>query len=82
MNDKAISPLRQRMIEDMTARHFAEKLLQGAAVLALEAHVMDELFEARHVFRLLGDVMEDLLFGQHLNDYVQGSVKAWHYQFG
>ena len=26
MNDKAISPLRQRMIEDMTARHFAEKV--------------------------------------------------------
>jgi integrase/recombinase XerD len=25
MTDKAISPLRQRMIEDMTARHFAEK---------------------------------------------------------
>jgi integrase/recombinase XerD len=25
MIDKAISPLRQRMIEDMTARHFAEK---------------------------------------------------------
>ena len=24
MTDKAISPLRQRMIEDMTARHFAE----------------------------------------------------------
>jgi integrase/recombinase XerD len=26
MTDKAISPLRQRMIEDMTARHFAEKV--------------------------------------------------------
>src|SRR5258708_4782561 len=26
MIDKAISPLRQRMIEDMTARHFAEKV--------------------------------------------------------
>ena len=26
MTDKAISPLRQRMIEDMTARHFAEKI--------------------------------------------------------
>src|ERR1700759_4210297 len=25
MTDKPISPLRQRMIEDMTARHFAEK---------------------------------------------------------
>ncbi len=25
MTDKAISPLRQRMIEDMTTRHFAEK---------------------------------------------------------
>jgi len=25
MTDKAISPLRQRMIKDMTARHFAEK---------------------------------------------------------
>src|SRR5271169_4946148 len=25
MTDKSISPLRQRMIEDMTARHFAEK---------------------------------------------------------
>src|SRR5271170_7624514 len=25
MTDKAISPLRQRMIEDMTPRHFAEK---------------------------------------------------------
>ena len=25
MTDKAISPLRQRMIEDMTVRHFAEK---------------------------------------------------------
>ena len=25
MIDKAISPLRLRMIEDMTARHFAEK---------------------------------------------------------
>src|SRR5271154_1548372 len=25
MTDKTISPLRQRMIEDMTARHFAEK---------------------------------------------------------
>ena len=25
MIDKPISPLRQRMIEDMTARHFAEK---------------------------------------------------------
>ena len=26
MTDKPISPLRQRMIEDMTARHFAEKV--------------------------------------------------------
>ena len=26
MIDKTISPLRQRMIEDMTARHFAEKV--------------------------------------------------------
>jgi integrase/recombinase XerD len=26
MTDKAISPLRRRMIEDMTARHFAEKV--------------------------------------------------------
>ena len=26
MTDKAISPLRQRMIEDMTARHFVEKV--------------------------------------------------------
>ena len=26
MTDKPISPLRQRMIEDMTARHFAEKI--------------------------------------------------------
>ena len=26
MIDKPISPLRQRMIEDMTARHFAEKV--------------------------------------------------------
>jgi hypothetical protein len=25
MTDKAVSPLRQRMIEDMTLRHFAEK---------------------------------------------------------
>ena len=25
MTDKAISPLRQRMIEDMTARHFGRR---------------------------------------------------------
>ena len=29
MTDKPISPLRQRMIEDMTARHFAEKIQNG-----------------------------------------------------
>ncbi len=45
-----------------------KKLLQGAAVLALEAHVMDELFEAGHVLGLFGDVMENLLFSQHSND--------------
>ena len=43
-------------------------LLQGAAVFALEAHVMDELFETGHVLGLLSNVMEDLLFGQHLNE--------------
>jgi hypothetical protein len=29
---------------------------------------MDELFEAGHVLRLFGNVMEDLLFGEHSND--------------
>jgi hypothetical protein len=29
---------------------------------------MDELLEAGHVLGLLGDVMEDLLFSEHLND--------------
>jgi hypothetical protein len=29
---------------------------------------MDELFKAGHVLRLFGDVMEDLLFGQHSDD--------------
>jgi hypothetical protein len=50
--------------------------LQGAAVLALERQVMDELLEASHVFRLLRDVMEDLLFGQHSNDQEQELVKS------
>jgi hypothetical protein len=55
--------------------------LQGAAVFALEAHVMDELLEAGHVLGLPGDVMEDLLFSQHLN-YWGAGLKAWHYQLG
>ena len=33
MTDKPISPLRQRMIEDMTARHFAEKAQRTISVL-------------------------------------------------
>ena len=37
---------------------------------------MDQLFEAGHVLRLFGDVMEDLLFSQHLNDWVRESVKS------
>ena len=50
------------------AREVAQELLQGAAVFALEAHVMDELFEAGHVLGLFGDVMENLLFSEHSND--------------
>ena len=37
MTDNAISPLRQRMIEDMTARHFAEKAQKDFNPDAVEA---------------------------------------------
>src|SRR5689334_7797678 len=47
------------------AGELAQELLQAAAVTAFESQIMDKLFEARHMFGLLGDVMEDLLFRQH-----------------
>jgi len=37
MTDNAISPLRQRMIEDMTARHFAKKAQKDFNPDAVEA---------------------------------------------
>jgi len=36
-----------------------------AAVAAFDGQVMDELLEAGHVLGLAGDVVEDLLFGDH-----------------
>src|SRR5207302_4674542 len=43
------------------AGQFTKKLLQAAAVAALEPQVMDQLFEAGHVLGLSGNVMQDLL---------------------
>ncbi|HET9283143.1 MAG TPA: hypothetical protein VFR24_14380 [Candidatus Angelobacter sp.] len=45
--------------------HLAEKLLEMAAVAAFDAEIVDELLETSDVLGLAGDVMEDLLFGQH-----------------
>ncbi|HEY7405540.1 MAG TPA: hypothetical protein VIB39_18585 [Candidatus Angelobacter sp.] len=45
--------------------HFTEELLEVAAVAAFETQIMDELLEAGNVLGLFGDVMEDLLFGDH-----------------
>ena len=36
MSDKPISPLRQRMIDDMTARRFSEKVQKGVVTLPCE----------------------------------------------
>src|SRR5262249_40666052 len=45
--------------------HLTEKVLQLSAVAAFEAEIVNELLKAGDVLRLLGDVMEDLLFGDH-----------------
>ena len=47
------------------AGELAQELLEMAAVAAFDAEVVDQLLEAGHVFGLAGDVMEDLLVGEH-----------------
>ena len=44
------------------AGHLLQKRLQVTPRSALQTQVVNELFEARHMLGLLGDVPEDLLF--------------------
>jgi hypothetical protein len=46
-------------------RHVAEKLFEGTAVFAADAEVMQDLFVSGDVARLLRDVVENFLFGDH-----------------
>jgi hypothetical protein len=51
MTDKPVSPLRQRMIEDMTVRHFKEKVQKDYIRPAILNHPPLPDFSRRSVFR-------------------------------
>ena len=58
--------------EFLLAGKVAQELLDGAAVFAADAEVVEDLLVAGDVARLLGDVAEDFVCGDHISPLVTG----------